>query len=259
MRPRVAIGNFLVRLGGFIQSLAVMVMRPDDLMGFSRQTYTKPESVDFWSSSCFVDTGLNPEEVALLGIVPTKQGRLLLLGIGGGREAIHLARIGFEITGIDFAPEMVEKARENAIKRGVEISGLVQEISKLDVPAGAYDIAWLSAAMYSSVPTSKRRIKMLKRIEKALKPGGYFICQFHWNEKDKFSPKVEFVRRAFAYLTLGNMWYEKGDMFWHNKDFIHAFSSKNELKSEFESGGFKLVEIYIPAQGMRGGAVLQKV
>lgn len=259
MRTRVVIGRFLVRLGRFIQSLAVMVMKPDDLVEYGRHTYAKPKKVEDWSHEDLVDTGLNFNETALLEMVPFKQGRLLLLGLGGGRDAIHLAQIGFEVTGVDFVPEMVKKARENAIKRGVKISGFVQEISKLDVPAGSYDIAWLSAGMYSGVPTRKRRINMLKRIEKALRPGGYFICQFHWDIRGGFSPRVEFAKKAFACLTLGNLCYEKGDMLWHNIEFIHAFSSETGLRSEFQANEFELVHIHIPEQGIMGGAVLRKV
>jgi len=32
VRHRIALGRFLIRLGNFIQSLAVMVMKPDDLL-----------------------------------------------------------------------------------------------------------------------------------------------------------------------------------------------------------------------------------
>jgi SAM-dependent methyltransferase len=259
MRPRVVLGRFLIRLGKFVQSLAIMVMKPDDLVEFSRHNYAKLKKVEDWSREELVDTGLNFNEAALLEMVPFKQGRLLLLGLGGGREAIPLTQIGFEVTGVDFVPEMVKKAIENAIKRGVKISGFIQEISKLDVPADSYDIAWLSAAMYSCVPTRKRRINMLKRIGKALKPGGYFICQFHWDIRRGFSSRVEFAKKAFAFLTLGNLCYEKGDMLWHNAEFIHAFSSETELRSEFQGDGFELVHIHIPEQGIMGGAVLRKV
>ena len=54
----------------------------------------------------------------------------------------------------------------------------MQEISRLDVPAGAYDVVWLSRAMYSCVPTRARRVEMVRRIARALKPGGFFLCQF---------------------------------------------------------------------------------
>lgn len=258
MNLRVASGRFLVRFGRFIQSLAIMVMRPDDLTKFSRQTYAKAKSVEGWGSDELIDLGLDSDETNLLEQIPFSNGRLLLLGVGGGREAIPLDRRGFEVTGVDFVPEMVKKAEENARKRGVQFQGIVQEISKLDMPASSYDIVWLSSAMYSYVPTRRRRIDMLRRIRKALKPGGYFICQFHRAFTDAFTPKVEFARKIFAFITLGNLWYERGDMLWNNVEFIHAFSTEDEIRSEFKDGGFDIVHILINEKNGKGGAVLIK-
>ncbi|GAG47851.1 unnamed protein product, partial [marine sediment metagenome] len=85
----------------------------------------------------------------------------------------------------------------------------------------------------------------------------FFVCQFHWDKKSGASKKVEFIRKSLAFFTVGNLWYEKGDMLWFNTEFIHAFSSKDELRSEFKQGGFEVVHIHIP-EGIRGGAVLQK-
>ena len=99
---------------------------------------------------------------------------------------------------------------------------------------------------------------MLKRIRKALRPGGYFVCQFHWNPKMKLR-KGDLVRKAFAFLTLGNFWYEKGDMLWGNVVFIHAFTSEDELRTEFEEGGFEVLYIDISEENVNGGAVLKKL
>jgi 2-polyprenyl-3-methyl-5-hydroxy-6-metoxy-1,4-benzoquinol methylase len=185
--------------------------------------------------------------------VPVKTGRLLLLGVGGGREAIPLARLGFEVTGVDFLPQMVQTAQENAARQGVHLEGLVQEISAVDVPPGSYDLVWLSYEMYSSVPTRQRRVRMLRHIHQALRPGGYFICTYHWQTEEMFSPKVESVRKIFALLTLGNLQYEPGDMLWSNSEFLHAFSSEDEIKSEFAAGGFAVLHLHIPETGVNGG------
>ena len=48
VRPRLHLGRFLIRLGRFIQSLAVMVMRPDDLMAFGQLTYARAKSMEEW-------------------------------------------------------------------------------------------------------------------------------------------------------------------------------------------------------------------
>jgi SAM-dependent methyltransferase len=256
MRPRIVLSRFLLRLGVFIRSLAIMAMRPDDLVEFSRQAYTKPRELRYWSSEEMVAGGLTPSEKTLLENIPLKKGRRLLLGLGGGREAIHLAKLGFAVTGVDFVPEMSKRAQENAARHGVNIEVLIQEVSQLEVPAGSFDLAWLSNSMYSCVPIRTRRVEMLRRIHQALRPGGYFICSFHWEKRVGFSAKVELARKIFAYLTLGNLSYEPGDKLWLNSEFIHAFSSETELMSEFAECGFRAQHLHIPESGVDGWAVL---
>ncbi|MEQ8172041.1 MAG: class I SAM-dependent methyltransferase [Candidatus Eremiobacterota bacterium] len=232
-------------------------MKTDELQRLSRKLYTN--SVEGWSTETIIESGINQEEKSLLEEVPIKQGKLLLLGVGGGREAIFFARMGIEVTGVDFIPEMIKKTKENAIRYGVEIEGLVQDIYKLDVPACSYDFVWLSASMYSSIPNRKRRIKILKDIKKALKPEGYFFLTFWWDPSLKVSSKVYILRRLFGILTSGNLFYEKGDMLWLDREFIHVFFSKDILMAEFEEGGFDIISIHLPPKMMVGaGAILRK-
>lgn len=80
MRIRVSLGRLCVRLGRFIQSLALMVMRPE----YSRRSYAKPGSIGAWSDPDLIDSGLNSDEMTLWNKVPLISGRLLLLGLGGG-------------------------------------------------------------------------------------------------------------------------------------------------------------------------------
>jgi len=248
----------MIRFGKLIQSLAVSVMRPDDLMVFSRQSYAEPRSVEYWTRNTFVNSGLTAGEKALLSKVPFRCGRLLLLDVGGGREAIPLAQMGFDVTGVDFLLQMITRAIDNAARCGLKLTGIVQEKSRLSVPEATYDAAWLSAGMYSSIPTRSRRIGLLKRIWAALKPGGYVVCEFQTSSDPAFSRKRESIRRAFTFLTLGNFWYERGDMLWLDQEFIHAFSSEGELRFELEQGGFEVVHMDFGQKGFRGGAVLRK-
>lgn len=256
MRPRIFIGRFLIRLGKFIQSLPIMIMRPDDLVEFSRRSYSEEKYIKSFASDDVIDTGLDNNELLLLDKTAVGNGRLLLIGIGGGREAISLAQMGFEVTGIDFVPNMITMADVNARKRGVQISGILQSIDRLKLTEHSFDIVWFSKALYSSVPTQERRIDVLKRIRLALKPHGYVICQFFCNCKNVFSPKVEFLRKIFAFFTLGNLWYEKGDLLWNNVEFIHCFMSEQELLYEFKAGGFEISYINFPGDKIMGEAIL---
>ena len=255
MSVRINLGHGLLRMGAFVQSLAVVVMNPDELIEFSRQSYAKPQNLAGWVEDDIVDSGLSDDENDLIAAVPAKTGDLLLLGVGGGREAIPLARMGFRVTGVDYVPAMVSRAKENAARRGVSIEGLVQEMSQLEVRAGAYDVVWLSRAMYSCVPTRARRVKMVRRIVRALKPGGLFLCQFHWHTGSRLRGKSNFVRRIVAACTLGNLAYETGDMLWGNIEFVHEFSSEDAIRSELEEGGLSVVRIQTDQKNLRGGAV----
>lgn len=248
----------MLRAGNFLRSLAVVVMRPADLMEFSRQNYAAPESVAAWSRDEVVNAGLTPEELELLEQVPATHGRLLLLGVGGGREALPLARRGFEITAVDFVGAMVARALEHAARADVKISGLVQNIAALDVPAESFDVVWLSAAMYSCIPTRPGRQDMLRRVQNALKPGGHFVCQFHYDPTVRGSRWGERLRRMFGWLVLGNTRYEPGDTLWGDREFLHVFASADSIRLEFEAAGWQVVAFRLPDRGNRGGAVLRK-
>ena len=94
MRWHLRLARALIRQGAFIQSLAVMVMSPDELVEFSRQYYAKLTSIDGWNREVVITAGLNPAEQQLIEHLPIRKGQLLLLNLGGGREAIPLAQMG---------------------------------------------------------------------------------------------------------------------------------------------------------------------
>jgi SAM-dependent methyltransferase len=258
MRPRIQIARLMIRMGRFIQSAAVAVMRPADLVEFSRRHYFRPESVRGWGDDQLINSGLSPLEQSLLGKIPVRQGHLLLLGVGGGREAIPLAKLGFAVTGVDFIPGMVEQALKNAEKNGLKIFGLIQEISKLDLPVESFSIAWLSAAMYSCVPTRKRRVDMLKRIARTLIPGGYLALGFRWNPGADASSRMVFMKKMTAWLSLGNLRCEKGDGLRFDVEFIHTFTDLDELKGEIAEGGFEMLDIQAADESEFAGAVARK-
>lgn len=255
MSIRINLARFFLRLGTFLHSLPVVIMKPDDLVEFSRQTYAQPGNVEGWCENNLVDDGLNPDELELVKLLPPDKGKLLLLGIGGGREAIPLAKMGFEVTGVDYVTEMVKRAIQNAEQRGVHIEGLVQEISNLDVPESEYDVVWISRAMYSCVPTRARRINMVKQIRQALKPGGLFICQFHSGLGWENEGKSERLRRFIAKSPFGNRLYENGDILWLNIEFVHIITSKEEIHAELEAGGLIVKQINMDPGTTRGSAI----
>jgi SAM-dependent methyltransferase len=245
-------GRFLRRLGGFISSLIVVIMKPNDLMDFTRFNYRKKEVQDKWGKEVYISKGFNESEIDLLSQVPFRQGRVLLVGLGGGREAIPLAKMGFEVIGIDFVFEMAAKAKAYASAQGVKIEAIVQEITHLTFVKNSFDLVWFTNEIYSFIPSRTKRLDTLTIIGDSLRPDGYFLCSFHLDTVHKPNPLAEFVRKLVAVITLGNRCYETGDSFTMH-EFLHTFLSVDEITAEFIKGGFEVLSL-----DQSGDAVLKK-
>lgn len=257
MRFRLRMGLYVQKVGKLLQTLPVVILHPKDLIELNRIHYSKTTSILSWGSEECIASGLHEDELSLLKKIPQTSGHILVLGMGGGREAIALSKMGYKITGIDFIPEMIQQANINAKKNNAAIKCLIQNIASLDFQKNTFDIAWLSSAMYSSIPSQKKRIEMLNRINHSLKPGGFFLLQFQWRPREKYFKKSELFKKIFAYLTFGNYWYEEGDSIWFKTDFVHEFPSLEAPKPEFIAGGFEIITID-EINNMRGGVILRK-
>jgi ubiquinone/menaquinone biosynthesis C-methylase UbiE len=259
MTWRVKLCKTLFRLADLLKSLGPFLMKPEDLIAFSRSCYANPKQVKWWSDPQYSEIGLYDNEVNLLERIPVRTGRLLLLGVGGGREAIPLAQRGFEVTGVDHVPEMVARAQANARRHNLDIQGLVQDVTNLEVPQNYFDVIWFSTALYSTIPTRSRRIAVLHCIFNALRPQGCVVCQFNWNPHGAvFSPRGKRLRTLVARLTFGNREFEDGDQLSGDREFIHSFRRTSDLISELEASGFSIYHLETYDEICQGGAILMK-
>src|SRR4051812_12260629 len=62
------------------------------------------------------------EMAAVLALLPPPPARLLDLGCGTGWTSVFFARAGYEVVGLDIAPDMVEQAEANRAR--AELDGL---------------------------------------------------------------------------------------------------------------------------------------
>lgn len=77
-------------------------------------------------------------ELAIEGRI--EPGRAITLGCGLGRETIYLAKKGFEVTGLDFSPTAIKRARRKAIAEGVEVQFIVDDLTNLQDVSGTFDL-----------------------------------------------------------------------------------------------------------------------
>ena len=66
-------------------------------------------------------------------------GRALDVGCGSGRDAVHLAKRGWQVTAVDFVDEALDKAKQRAAEQGVEVQwvrGDVAQVGQLGLEPG---------------------------------------------------------------------------------------------------------------------------
>jgi SAM-dependent methyltransferase len=120
------------------------------------------------------DTGITPPEVVELvegeGVPP---GRALDLGCGAGTNSIYLARLGWEVVGVDFSRLAVRRARSRARRAGVEPRFYRADVTDLSFLAGPFDLA-LDIGCMTSLPSDGRR-RYAAEVGRLVRPGGVFM------------------------------------------------------------------------------------
>ena len=89
----------------------------------------------------FHERGFEPAQFLVDNIELLPKGRVLDVAMGAGQNAIYLAKMGFEVEGVDISPEAVSSALELARKSGVNIRAQVADLEKeYHIEKGAYNV-----------------------------------------------------------------------------------------------------------------------
>jgi ubiquinone/menaquinone biosynthesis C-methylase UbiE len=190
----------------------------------------------------FVDASQTKREVKNLAKF-LKKGRVLDAGCGTGRHAIPLAKLGFDVVGIDLSGEMLKIAKNKAQKEGVDVKFVRGNVCKTDFPEDYFTNIICMFSVFSELLEGER-IKCLKEFRRILRNRGILVIEM---------PNLE------AFLSLG---YEKltqkgfrklkepGDFIFTIKTHKKTLKIKTHLFSVFEAKymlqlhGFKIKQIF---------------
>ncbi|KSU62768.1 methyltransferase [[Bacillus] enclensis] len=100
-----------------------------------------------------------------------KPGKALELGCGPGRNALYLAKNGWEVDAVDLSTTSLQWAEERAVENGLHINFIHNNIFNLEIAEGAYDFVYDSGCFHHIAP--HRRLSYTNVINKALKTGGH--------------------------------------------------------------------------------------
>jgi len=196
-----------------------------------------------------VSLGLVESEVFLVNGPMKKPGYVLDVGCGAGREAIVLTKLGYRIKAIDISMAMIEAAKKESLKRGLNIDFERLDITELNSDS-LFDYCLFSSGVYNSIPARALRIQTLKRVVSSLKPQGRLFLPIGIARR----PKIIFSRSFIKYnlsaglkLVLGDRCkIEPGDALISRvspvsksrvKVFHHFFFSFSEIEDELEASG----------------------
>lgn len=143
---------------GFLLALLVV--------GLGGVTYSAKEDRKIWDKRYDTEEylfGKEPNSFLKehMGILP--KGKALELAMGEGKDAVFLAKNGYEVDGCDISEVAIKKAYKLAEENNVKINALVVDLEKYEIPEGRYDLITCFYYLQRS---------LIPQIKKGLKAGG---------------------------------------------------------------------------------------
>jgi len=151
---------------------------PERLLVQMATKYNQEQEVIYAAEQ--VEEGLEEIEQWLVEGPMARRGCVLDVGCGAGREAVALARLGYQVVGIDIASRMVEAAQHNAAQRGLEIVFMTLAAQEVTPQLGSFDYVLTTPGFYQCVPTRTMRVQTLRALSSALKPAGILFLSAPW-------------------------------------------------------------------------------
>ena len=102
-----------------------------------------------------------------------KGGRVLCLAEGEGRNAVFLAKLGYQVTAMDQSSVGLEKAQKFAAENGVTITTEVADLADYDLGNNTWDGI---VSIFAHVPPALRK-DLHQRVIGALKKDGVFLLE----------------------------------------------------------------------------------
>ena len=113
------------------------------------------------------ENSFEPSQFLVDNIKLLPVGRVLDVAMGNGRNAIYLAKAGFEVEGVDSSPEAVSNAMESSQKAGVSVKA---EIANLEdsyiINKNTYDVIICFNYLQRS---------LIPQIKEGLRTGGIIV------------------------------------------------------------------------------------
>ncbi len=146
------------------------------------------------------DSGISPPEL-LDFIKKQPPGKAIDIGCGTGTNVITLAKAGWDVTGVDFAPRAIRNAKRKAKQAGKKTKLFVRDVTDLEEIAGPFNLA-LDIGCFHSL--GKQKAQYLSELNRILAPGGhwllyaFFQSESHQSESGLAEGDLDLIPASFS-------------------------------------------------------------
>lgn len=114
-----------------------------------------------------------------------KKAKILELCCGTGRLTLPIAKDGYNISGVDYTPSMLEQAKLKATEVGLEINFIEADIRTFDLQE-KFDLIFIPFNSIHHLYRNEDLFKALTCVKNHLKEGGLFLL-------DCFNPNIQYI------------------------------------------------------------------
>ncbi len=132
--------------------------------------------VDFWNQRYGGEAyayGVEPNDFLVEQTHRIPAGRVLCLAEGEGRNAVYLAKCGYEVTAVDMSAAGLDKARRLAAASGVAITTQLADLASYEIEPQAWQGI---VSIFAHVPPPLRQ-RLYGSVVHGLRPGGVVIVE----------------------------------------------------------------------------------
>jgi 2-polyprenyl-3-methyl-5-hydroxy-6-metoxy-1,4-benzoquinol methylase len=176
----------------------------------------------------------------------TKQKKILVLFCGAGRESVEYARKGMKVTGIDHSKELINLAREYAIKNNLNVKYILGNIPYSVKGIEKYDIIVISFRMFGALSKNDREL-LLEKCFKCLKNKGILFLSFKGiNLKKENIPRFKKLAIKIRKLFNKEFDFDIYSDFW-NEGVVQSFIEE-DIKKEIKDTRFTIKKLKFNVQ-----------
>ena len=162
-----------------------------------------------------------------------KGGKVLCIAEGEGRNAVYLAKQGYNVVAVDASAVGLKKAQQLAEEKGVNIQTIVADLADFHIEPNSWDGI---VSIFAHVPAALRKA-LHRKIVAGLKPGAALLLESY--RPDQLQYKTGGPPTADLMMTLESLELELQGL-----TFTHAVElDRDVIEGKFHTGKAAVVQI----------------